>query len=248
MMDIILVVIAVLVFGIPVFMNTVGPFIVWKTQRLPANVKFQPIDDNEFMEGRNSEFVYYDKSIKELGFDIVGSSLLQDSHTDSHFRLYWNKELKVAAMAVTAKSKIEEVTYIEFTQLYGDGSVLDVSNSPRPEAYPRLEFKHAYRYPDKKAPCDLLEAHKKLKEGIKITAAIVDYDLSRGFGEVEDWLKKESDALLEKGIVKPEIDEEGKRRLTLLGAIALTYRAVPPGKNIWAFVTEQRAKKALKSV
>ncbi len=76
---------------------------------------------------------------------------------------------------------------------------------------------------------------------------MVDYDLSRGFGEVEDFLKKESDALLQKGIVNRDIDEEGKRKLTLLGAIALTYRAVPPGKNIWGYIAEQRARRALKS-
>jgi len=248
MPETILIIIGCVVFGVPIFINTAGPFIIWRTQRLPANVKFQPIDNDVFLEDRSSEFLEYDKSIKDLGFEVIGSSLLKVSHTDSHFRLYWNSDIKVAAMAVTMKSNVEEMTYIEFTQRYSDGSVLDVSNSPQPEAYPKLDFKHAYRYPDKLNASDLLASHMKLKANINNDVSAVDYDLERGFGEVEDFLKKESDALLQKGIVKPDIDEEGKRSLTLFGALVLTYRAVPPGKNIWGYISEQRAKKALKSV
>ena len=75
----------------------------------------------------------------------------------------------------------------------------------------------------------------------------LEYDVSNSFQEVEFFLKKESDALLESGLVKKEIDTEGKRSLTLQGAIALTYRSIPPGKNIWGFITEKRAETALKN-
>lgn len=248
MLETITIIIVCLVLGIPIFMNTVGPFIVWKTQKLPAIVKFNSVDDGEFIKGRNSEFIGYDKSLKELGFKVIGSSLLQDSQTDSYFRLYWNSEMKVSAMAVTMKSNVEDMTYIELTQKYIDGSVLDVSNSPRPEAYPKLEFKHAYRFPEKLSSRDLLNAHSKLRENLLKRKVPVDYEIARGFGEVEDFINRESEALLQKGIVKPDIDPQGKRRLTLYGAILLTYKAVPPGKNIWGFITERQAKKALGNV
>lgn len=248
MIENILIIIACIVFGIPIFINTVGPFIVWRTQRLPTKVTFLPIDNDDFLKERNSAFLEYDKSLQEIGFEVVGSSLLQERHVDSYFRLYWSLEKQVTAMTVTIKSKAEEITYIEFSQKYSDGSVLDVSNSPRPETYPTLEFKHSYRYPEKLDTGDLLAAHTRLKGNIKNGVSATNYDLSRGFGEVEDFFKKESDALLHKGIVKPDIDEEGKRLLTLFGAFSLTYRAVPPGRYIWGYLTEQRAKKALTSV
>lgn len=248
MLETILIIIFCIVFGIPVFTNTVGPFIIWKTQKLPAKVKFQSIGDDVFIEERNHEFLRYDQAIKNLGFDVIGSSLLEDSHSESYFRLYWNSEIKVTAMVVTMKSKVEEFTYIEYTQRYSDGRVLDVSNSSRPEAYPNLEFKHAYRYPEKSDAAELLSVHRKLSEAFLKNVTAANYDLSRGFGEVEDFLKRESDALVHKKIVKPEIDLEGKRSLTLLGAIALTYRSVPPGKNIWGYISEKRAKKALRNV
>jgi hypothetical protein len=244
----ILIILACIVIGIPIFINTVGPFIIWMTQRIPTNVKFLPIDNDDFLKERNSAFLEYDKSLQGTGFEVVGSSLLQERNVDSHFRLYWSPEAQVSAMAVTMKSKVEEITYIEFSQKFSDGSVLDVSNLPRPEAYPTLDFKHAYRYPEKLDARDLLAAHTKLRGKIKNGVSAINYDLSRGFGEVGDFLKKESDALLQKGIVQPDIDEDGKRRLTLFGAFSLTYRSVPPGRYIWGYITEQRAKKALTSV
>lgn len=245
MLETILVIAFVVVFGIPIFANTIGPFIVWKTQKLPAVVEFQTIDNEEFMLERNAKFQEYDKSFEELRFSCVGSSILQDKHTDSHFRLYWHNDLKVAAMVATMKSKAEEMTYIEIVQQYFDGSALGVSNSPNPEAYPELDFKLSYRFPKVVDARALLHTHQKLKTAYKPQSVVKDYDVSRGFFGVEEFLRKESDALLSKGVVNETIDSEGKRSLTLFGAFCLTFRSVPPGKNIWAFITERRARNAL---
>lgn len=247
MLEGILILVACAIFGVPVFMNTLGPFVIWKTQKLPAVVKFKPLDNDLFLAERSPVFVNYNDSIIGLGFEVVGSSMLEDSHSESTFRLYWNSELSLSAMAVTIKSNVEEMTYIEFTQKYNDGSVLDVSNSPRPEGYPDLGIKKAYRYPNLLCAVGLLAAHQKLSKNLKCRIAHKEFDMGSGFGEVESFLRCESDALLERGLVKPEIDENGKRSLTLLGALALTYRAVFPGKNIWGYITEMRAKLALKN-
>ena len=64
----------------------------------------------------------------------------------------------------------------------------------------------------------------------------LDYDVSKGFYELERFFKKESDALLEKCIVKKGIDAEGMRSLTLPGAIGLTYLSIHSGRNIWRFI------------
>ena len=248
MLETILIIAFVVVFGIPVFTNTIGLFIVWKTQKLPAVVEFQTIDNEKFMLERNAKFQEYDKSFEDLDFNRVGSSILQDKHTDSHFRLYWRSDLKVAAMVATMKSKAEEITYIEIVQQYFDGNVLGVSNSPNPEAYPELDFKLSYRFPKIVDARALLHVHQKLKAAYKSQSVVKDYDVSRGFAGVEEFLRKESDALLSKGIVNEAIDSEGKRSLTLFGAFCLTFRSVPPGKNIWAYITERRARNALGSL
>ena len=247
-LETIIVIISIAVFGIPIFMNTVGPFIIWRTQKLPAIVKFESIDSGEFLQNRNQLFLGYNHSLIDLGFTTIGSSLLKDSHTDSYFRLYWHNDLKLAAMVVTMKSNVEDMTYLEFTQKYSDGTVLDVSNSPRAEAYPKLDIKLAYRYPGVCGVEPLLKIHNTLMDKFKGNVEPVEYDVHSGFREVELFLKEESDALLAKGIVSKLIDSDGKRSLTLLGAVALTYRSVPPGKNIWGYITEKRAERALRNV
>jgi hypothetical protein len=246
MLEEILIAVAILVFGIPLIMNIAGPLLIWKTQKLPAIVKFQPIDDESFMEDRNAAFRAYDKSLRKHGFEVIGSSVLQDSHTRSFFRIYWSSKLKVSAMVVTMKSKVEEVTYLEITQQYDDGTALGVSNSPVAEAYPQHDLKLAFPFPGITSTLELLLRHAKLKSKYKTSAKPVDYAVEKGFYDVEEFLRRESDELLKKGIVKPEIDENGKRALTLRGAYALTYRAIPPGKYIWGYILQRRANAALR--
>lgn len=233
---------------IPVFINIVGPFIVWKTQKLPAIVKFVPIPDDVFEQQRNDCFHYYDQAIRGLGFEIVGSSKLVDSQADSYFRLYWYSALQIAAMSVTISSKIEEITYMEFSQKFADGTFLDVSNSATPESYPKLDFKSAYRFPKVARANELLAIHIKLAAGLKKSLSPVGMDVSSGFSEIEYFFRLESDALLEKGIVEADIDAHGRRQLTLYGAFVLTYKSVPPGKQIVGYLSEQSAIKTLKEV
>ena len=47
MLETILIVILLFIVGIPIFINVIGPFIVWKTQKVPAIVKFQALEDDE---------------------------------------------------------------------------------------------------------------------------------------------------------------------------------------------------------
>lgn len=248
MLENIIIIIAGFVVGIPILMNTIGPIIIWKTQKLPAIVQFDPVNNEIFIKERNSEFIKYDESIKQLGFEVLGSSVLRDNQTDTFFRLYWNPEIRVAVTVVTIKNNAHDLTYIEFTQKFNDGSMLDVSNSPRPEGYPKIDFKHAFRFPEITEPSHLLKAHLKLQKNIFKDMAPVAFEVERGFGEVEDFIRRESEALLEKGIVKRDIDPEGNRSLTLYGALLLTCTSVPPGVNIWGFITERQAKKALGNV
>ena len=73
-----------------------------------------------------------------------------------------------------------------------------------------------------------------------------DYEYRGTVHYMED--PRESDALLGMGIVKDEIDENGKRSLTLPGAFAMTFRSVSPGKNIWGYIKEKKAEKFVGNV
>jgi len=248
MFEFIIIAIAAYFLWNPVFMNTVGPFIIWKTQKIPTITKFIELGDEEFISERDECFRGYDLELKRLGFGVIGSSMLEDSHTKSHFRLYWHSDIQVAAMVVTMKSNVEEFTYLEFTQEYEDGSVLDVNNSPQPEAYPKLNFKRMYRLPNTRSTEELLKAHSKIKTILVPSAIPSEFDIELGFSVIETHLKRESDTLVEMGLLKSNIDNDGKRPLTFRGAIAMTYRSVNPGKKIWGRINEKRTQDLLSNV
>ncbi|SDU24418.1 hypothetical protein [Halopseudomonas salegens] len=246
MLDTILLLLLGLVLAVPLFMNIVGPFIVWKTQKIPTDVQFEPIDDGDFAEVCSGEFIFYDDAIRELGFSEVGASSMHDTHTDSYFRLYWHSGLKVAGMVVCIDALNQPVmTYCEFSQKYTDDSILDVSNSPRPEGYPDLPVKRSFRFPGVSDVNQLLSYHSQLRQRLKNNMQPVDYPVEQGFTEIERFFRRESDALLAKGLLHPEVGADGKRTLTLRGALTMTWRAVLPGRAIWGFITERRGRKIL---
>lgn len=245
MVEFIVIAVLVLLLWNPVVMNTIGPFIVWKTQKIPAEVKFAAMENSDFIKSRNEEFLSYDSDLQKMEFEVSGSSLMEDSQTKSFFRLYWNSSIKVAAMVVTMTNKSEEITFLEFSQRYSDHTVLDVNNSVQHDAYPKIAFKQMFRFPKIRSAKVLLEYHSILKKKMKAECDPLDFDIASGFFEVEKHIKREADALLEMGLVKNEIDENGKRSLTLKGAFLMTFRSVPPGKTILGFLNEKKAMKLI---
>lgn len=233
-----------------IFMNTIGPFIIWKTQKIPAIVSFNGVNEDEFLSNRNEDFLNYDNSLKLQGFEYIGSSTLDGSHTNTYFSLYTNDNLSLAATVVTITSAVQgvkELTYIELSQLYADGTMLDVSNSHTPGAYPKLDLKIAVQYPEINEVSELIRIISILKEKLKNTANPISYKKNLVFKPVEDFLKRESDELVTKGVCKNSIDANGKRSLTLKGAIILTYKSVKPGKQIVAYLNGRKARALLKS-
>lgn len=231
-----------------IIMNILGPLIIWKTQKLPAIVQFHKIEDGEFIGDMNEQYKKLNDSLLSLGFLVVGSSVLPDSNSKTFFRLFWNDDTKVCAICVCGRSALGDVSYVEFSQRYSDGSVLDVSNNPVAGVYPKSDKKIAYRYPSIVDAEELLSAFNKLRFKKEKSHSFVDYDIDRGFSDIEEYMKRESNELVKKGIIKPEIDEDGKRSLTPYGAIYITYRAISPGKDILGYFQEKMAKKVLGNV
>lgn len=229
-------------------MNIVGPFIIWKTQRFPVNVVFENIESKVFMEGMSQEYKGLASSLEDLGFKCIGSSVLSDTDSDTFFRLYWSKELKTAATCVSGINVFGETNFIDFSQKYSDGSTLNVSNNPVTEVYPKLDIKTSYKFPSVSNTIELLDIFNRFKKGHKSSGLPVDFNIERGFEEVELFMRLESDELARKGIFKSDVDAEGKRALTFYGAVYLTYRAISPGKNIFGYFAEKQSKRALSRV
>ena len=240
-----LILIGVLLFAAPLFVNVVGPFLIWRSQRIPTLVRLPSIGDQAFAENMSAEAVLQERALLALGFVKLDSSSLEDTHVTTFFRIYWNAQSELAAMIAIAKSAKKTLGYLEIAQKYEDGTELDVSNAPRAGAYPALAHKLAYRLPRLSTVEELLDAHARLRRKHKPDVRPARFEPERGLRVLEDGLRNESEALLRLGLVESEIGDDGKRALTLRGAIAMTYRAVPPGLHIWNYLTRRRSERAL---
>ncbi len=230
----------------PLFMNIIGPFIVWRTQKIPTIVQFELVGGVDFLVRCTEGVPYFDEPMIDAGFVVVGNSSLHYSHTDTWFRVYWHAQLKLAGTVVgISATNQQDLTYCEFSQKFSDGRWLNVSNSSRPEAYPALPIKQSFQFPDVLVVEQLMSLHAQLRQRLKGDLQPVDYQAEQGFAEITAFLREESDALLDKGLVKPEIDADGKRSLTLYGAFVMTWRSVWPGRAIVAALKRRGAKRAV---
>jgi hypothetical protein len=230
-----------LFFGAEIFKNTVGPFIIWRVQKPPAEIRFESLEESDFTPETVAALTAWDEPLQALGFRPVGLSKMLGNRVNTCFRLFWNPTLRKSATVICGR-----VSYLEFSQLYTDGSVLTVSNSPVQGAFPALDFKLYYRYPQMREAAPLAEIHEKLRAKFKPDAEALEIGEAGPLAKLERYIRRESDALVERGLVHEEIDAEGRRALTLRGAFAMTYRSIGPGKQIWARLTARRSAAALR--
>ncbi len=227
-----------------ILLYLLAPLLIKKLQKLPARIKFEPHDEKEFLLSRDDEFHELASQVRTLGFSYIGSSFMEDSHTETNFSLFSNEEDKTTAMVVSMVSDVKSITYIEFTQIYKNGSMLDVSNAQEVPVYPKMDLKMAVRYSEIKDPEELYKIFKKIKKSLKNADEPVTYEKKAGFSTVEEFMAKESDMLVIFGYCDPYIDD-GKRALTMKGAYLLTWKSLFPGKKINALLDKAYSKKVL---
>jgi hypothetical protein len=228
-------------------LNLLGPLFVKKVQKLPARIRFTGHDEKEFLLSRDAEFNQLDSEIKATGFEYAGSSFMKDINAETNFSLYTNEADMTCAMVVSIVSKVKSITYMEFSQLYEDGSMLDVFNATQVSPFPDMDIKIALRFPEIKSPKELYQVFIRIRNYLKNTAKPMAYDKSKGFKLVEEFMARESDELVKKGYCYDEIDAEGKRSLTLKGAYLLTWRSIFPGNRIRDFIDRSYARNMLRN-
>lgn len=226
-------------------LNLLGPLLIWRTQKLPARIRFKPHDEAGFLADRDDDFRRLDGDIRALGFGYLGSSYMRDTHTEANFSLYTHPGDQSCAMVVSMVSKVKSFTYVEFTQIYADGSLLSASNIGMASTYPRMAVKIAVRFAEVADPRELYARFRSLRAGLRNSARAVPYSADEGFRMIEDHLDHESDVLVEMGYCHPQVDAEGRRALTLKGAYLLSWRSIFPGKGLTGWLDRQRSARLL---
>ena len=239
-------IIALIVIPIALF-NVISPLIIFRAQKLPARVQFSAVDENGFLRARSERFNDLDTQMRGLGFNYIGSSMLPDTHNIAYFSLYSNEVDGTTGMLITMENKLGSFTYAEFSQLYSDGTMLDVSNASVVSAYPRMPLKIAARFPNINDLDQLYAILSRIRASANNTAAPVGSEPEIGFSKVEEFIARESDDLVRLGYLKSDIDAEGKRRLTLKGAFLITWRSIFPGRRIFDALDRSHSRKILKN-
>ena len=124
-----------------------GPVIVWWIQKLPDKYRFELIDSKKFLSERIPTFIALHEEIQDREFEYIGSSELIMGNTSMYFSIYNNFDKKIACTLVTACSVPINTTHIEFTQIYENGSVLNVSNSSIINVFPKSDMRLSFRFP-----------------------------------------------------------------------------------------------------
>lgn len=213
-------------------MNLLGPLVIRRTQTLPGRVHFEPIEPETFFADRDAGFRRHDEAVRALGFSFLGASHMTDDKTDTWFALYAHPGDHACAMVVSLVNPLKRATYVEFTQVYDDGSVLNVNDGPVPSPYPRWDRKLVARFRDVHEAGELHARFLCIRAGIANSACPVPLEPARAFEAVERHLADESDHLVAQGYCLPAIGPGGRRALTLKGACLLTWRSIFPGKRL----------------
>ncbi|MCD4774593.1 MAG: hypothetical protein K8S15_00915 [Candidatus Aegiribacteria sp.] len=209
----------------------IGPIIVWCTQKLPEKYVFRLVDSKKFLSERTPTFIALHEEIQDKEFEYIDSSELNMSNTSVCFSIYNHFDKKIVCTLVTARSDSINTTYIEFTQLYKNGSVLNVSNSSIINIYPTSEMRLSFRFPQVNDFDKLLTYAEKLINSNKQNEQRITFEKGKEFETVESYLNIELNELIERGWVQSKV-VTGNRRLTIKGALLMTWKSVWPVKQI----------------
>jgi len=208
-----------------------GPIVVWWIQRLPDKYRFELIDSKKFLSERIPTFIALHEEIQDGEFEYIGASELTMGNTSMHFSIYNNFDKKIVCTLVTACSIPVNTTHIEFTQIYENGSVLNVSNSSIINVFPRSDMRLSFRFPQISHFDQLLTYAEKLIDSNKQNEHRITFLKGKEFEAVESYLNRELNELIERGWVQSKV-VAGNRRLTIKGALLMTWKLVWPIKQI----------------
>ena len=224
-----------------------GPIMVYINQKIPGRYRFDLMDSEEFLSARGPVFQLLHDQIQEQGFRYVGSSELRMSHSVIYFSIYYSYSRKLACTLMTAHADHDNpVTQIEFTQMYSDGTLLNVNNNAVFGVYPEWDIKEAYRFPHVNDVSELLEMTEKIIRIRKPKAEALAMVEGKEFETIENHLNDEMDRLVRLGWVSSR-SHDNEHKLTLKGAVLMTWKMCWPIKFILNKFDARRSVNVLKN-
>lgn len=218
-----------------------APLRVWRRQRIPAVYRLEAVPADEVI-GANADAGETRRWLLRMGFEELVAARMPGKPSRVAFVLYRQPGDPCGAVLVTAQATRSTFSYLEFTQLFDDGTTLVVNASPMPGAYPPLPGKQVWRYPDM-APAELHSAFLRLRERSR-ARPVTRLDPARPLATVEAAMARESRALVEAGCVVDPPGPDG-HRLRLSAAYVFSWRLLWPVKGLRDRLQRMAARRVL---
>jgi hypothetical protein len=226
--------------------HLLGPYLVWKNERVPATHEFPPQDVNAFLSQQMPAVREAVAELGTLGFVPAAVSVLDKTNAKSSFLVFQHNTEPTSAMLVIASWAKGSFFYTEFTQRFADDTVLDVMNSPMPSLFPANKAKHVYRFPGMQIP-ELYEAIKKLRRRhLSHKTPVRSLGIGSELTDLARWMDLEVASLIERGYYRLA-GNSNQNCLTLKGACLFTWKMAWPWKPLRNVIEVARARRALAS-
>ncbi len=223
-----------------------GPFLVKFSHRIMARAVIRHVAP-EALEPKIREFIDQAKpEFEALGFRFAGYMMMPDyiPKVTSYFGLFRNDVTKTGAMvAYIIHAKGQAVRYYEFSNIYSNGRIIDISNAPLKGSYKNPD-KITYRYPN-------IQSIRKLYDiNLWVTGRDMKKSVPQGLVPGREMemvaraLEEEAALQMKYGYYALSGDQT-QYRLTWKGAFILTEMQVFPVKQILSYLDLQAAKKAI---
>lgn len=171
----------------------------------------------------------------ELGFEFVCHGALEDftPQVNTYFALFRHPEAGLAATASWIASGQKQIKYTEFSQLFSDGSSLNVNNSEVSLTW-HLPEKLFFRLPWQSDHKRLFELHQWIRRQKYPDKIGKHVEPGKELQTVNEFMFHEGQALVKSGAYQNGADPK-HLVLTWPGAINAVWANSFPGKQLFAF-------------
>lgn len=219
---------------------------VWRLQRFPAAYNLQPADLATAVEAYIQKAPGVIEAMATIGFAPFAASAITNKYAQVSFILLRNPDdLSVASVTFASNAK-SSFSSIEFTQLFADGTGLDVNSNPMVRMFPRNARKPGYRFPAM-STLELHAAFVKLRAGLlQSKSPVLSLDTQDPVAALSRRLDEETARLIDRGYFHRAV-EEGMHRLTVKGALSFTVKLTSPWSEMINLAERAKAHRALEA-